>query len=526
MMTGSMWRSAVAALIFAAHPLHVESVAWVAERKDMLSTGFGLLAIIAYRRYVKHPTLGGYALVACAFACSLMSKPMLVTLPFALLLLDYWPLKRLALDKASAWRLFVEKVPLMVLSVASSVITILAQTRGGAVYSLERLPVSDRLANAVASYGMYLFKTIWPVNLAVIYQLARPPVMVVAGSLIILLLISAMVAVLRRRAPHLATGWLWFLGTLVPVIGLVHVGLQAYADRYMYVPMIGLLLMAVWSVPEPRWVSRPVSIALYAVAAMVIAACTAGAWVQTSHWKNTITLFSHAIEVTGGNVVAHNNLGNALRAAGRYDQAHEHLSKALALNPKFTAIHNNFGKLMMDQRRFADAQRHYEQSLRLADRDASIWNNLGISLFEQGRFAEAEARYRRALELQPHFPQAYVNLGRALAAQDRLDEAIAAYRTAIDQRNDLPQAYANLGAALWNQRKIDDAVANYEAALNLNPDLIDTRINLGVALASQGRFNDAIAQFERALRLDADRDDARQYLQLARQQRDQARAAP
>lgn len=522
-LTGALWRSALVALIFAAHPLHVESVAWIAERKDVLSAFFGLLAIIAYIQFVKHRSIGRYAMVVGAFACSLMSKPMLVTLPFVLLLLDFWPLKRLGPRAGSVRAAVAEKVPLLMLAVASSVMTVLAQKWGGALHSLERLPLLDRIENACVAYGVYLLKTLWPSNLSVIYPLSKPSMTAVVASLLALIAVSTIAIVQWRKRPYLLTGWLWFVGTLVPVIGLVHVGSQAWADRYMYVPMIGLLIMVVWTLPDPARLRPHAAIVLNAVAAALIIACVSVAWIQVSHWKNSVTLFSHAVEVTDRNVIAMNILGDALRKAGRLEEAHERLRLAAELHPEYPAVHNNLGSLMMDQARYGEAQRRYEQSLRLNDRDASVWNNLGVALFEQGKIAEAETSYRKAIATDARFAQAYVNLGRALAAQSKFNEAVESYTTAIGIRPDLAEAYANLGAALWNQRMVPDAITNFERALSLNPALTDTRVNLGVALASEGRFDEAIAQFEHALRLDPDRADARQYLELARQQQNQTR---
>ena len=526
MMTASRWPSALVAFVFAAHPLHVESVAWIAERKDVLSACFGLLTIIAYVQYVKRRKLRNYVLVLCAFAFSLLSKPMLVTLPFVMLLLDLWPLKRLGVEHEALCVIIAEKIPLFAMAVASSIITVLAQQWGGAMHSLDHLPMFDRVGNASVAYGVYLLKTVWPANLAVIYPLSKPQPLSIAGSILALIVISAIVTLMSRKRPYLITGWLWFLGTLVPVIGLVHVGAQAWADRYMYVPMIGLLMMAAWSVAELRasssWLARATSIG----AVIVTITCLITASIQAAHWKSTITLFSHAVEVTERNAIANNILGNALRADRQFDEAQRHLEAALELNPSYAPAHNNLGQLMSDQGRFAEAQIHYEDSLRFNDRDASIWNNLGVAMFEQGKFQDAEARYRRAIETDPLFVYAYVNLGRALTAQSRNDESIKAYQAAIAIRPNTPEAYANLGAMLWNLRRIEDSIANFETALALNSDMIETRVNLGVALASQGRFEEAIAHFQLALKQNPTRSDIRDYLQMAQQQRDQKPTAP
>ncbi|NIQ87873.1 MAG: hypothetical protein GWN93_01765, partial [Deltaproteobacteria bacterium] len=340
-MTGSRWRSALVAALFALHPLHVESVAWVAERKDVLSTLFWMLTLWAYLAYTKRPERKRYLLIIVAFTLGLMAKPMLVTLPFVLLLLDYWPLKRIELGQsasglpaanqpstiaekpgAQAFRLLLEKTPLFVLTAASSVVTFVVQKSEGAVGALEVYPLKIRVANALVSYVSYIIKMIWPQNLAVFYPhpgQSLPMWQAVAAG-ILLVLISIAVIRAGRRQPYLPVGWLWYLGTLVPVIGLVQVGAQAMADRYTYVPLIGLFIMAAWGVPElmKKWHHRRV--ALVVSAALVLFALMTCARLQLRHWKNSIALLSHAHAVTAKSYLVHNNLGSALNELGKYDE--------------------------------------------------------------------------------------------------------------------------------------------------------------------------------------------------------------
>jgi hypothetical protein len=358
--------------LFAVHPLHVESVAWIAERKDVLSTFFGLWAIWAYARYAVAPSLKRYGLVACFFTLSLLSKPMLVTLPFVLLLLDVWPLKRFwvegraPIQKPKPGSLFLEKLPLLAMSVVSSVVTFKAQHAAGAMAPIDVLPLSQRLANAIVAYVSYLNKAFWPVDLAVIYPL--PGQTSVAKMVLAILVLSGItigVGVLIRKRPWLAVGWLWFLGTLVPVIGLVQVGDQSMADRYTYVPLIGVFIMIAWSLPSAAFAAtnRSMVSVTAAVVALALTVLTAVTFTQVQVWQDTTTLSGHAVKVTEDNYKAHNLLAGALGKQGDLVGARAHIEKALRIRPNYAGARYNLGVIMLQERDFANAQEQFNLAL-------------------------------------------------------------------------------------------------------------------------------------------------------------------
>ena len=537
-MTGMMWRSALVAALFAVHPLHVESVAWIAERKDVLSTLFGLLSLWAYIQYVRAPSPGRYCLVAGMFALSLLSKPMLVTLPFAFLLLDFWPLNRFGLvgdqagqahprkqgsnQKRKISSLFLEKVPMLMMSVGSSVVTFIAQHAGGAVAPIDVLPPSARLANAAVAYVVYLSKTFWPINLAIIYplptQISTPKVL---AAIVVLLGITIGVIVFRRSRPWLAVGWFWFVGTLVPVIGLIQVGDQSMADRYTYIPLIGIFFMLVWGLPLEsllRFRERRVAVT-GAVATLIIIALTSVTLAQVQNWKNTRTLFEHAVQVTNGNFMAHNLLAGALGQQGDLNGARQHTEKSLEIRPNYAGARYNFGMILLQQRDFTPAQEQFSLAVQTDQRNPIIWNALGVANGNLRRIDEAISNYRRALELNPHYPEAYANLGSALVSQNKFDEAIQMCTTALSLRPDLPDAHASLGVALWNRGRTDESILHTQRALELNPQLVDPRVNLAGALLAKGKDDEAIAQLEYVLRVDPQNKGARTLLSSAQQKR-------
>jgi len=440
-MTGKMWRSAFVAGLFAVHPLHVESVAWVSERKDVLSTLFGLLALWAYVGYAQRPRLGRYLAVVLFFGLSLMSKSMLVTLPFVLLLLDVWPLGRIAVggdaagrpglpkdQRPKAVRLAVEKLPLLVLTIASSVVTMIVQDPGGLI----AFPADFRIANAVVSYVSYILKMLWPAKLAAVYPYPdEMPSWWVFGSLLVLIVVTALVAAQLQRRPYLTVGWLWFLGMLVPVIGLVQVGSQAMADRYTYVPLIGLFLMAAWGVPEllERWPQR--RIALPAAACIAILACVVTARAQVHRWESDATLWRQALLVTTGNYVAHNNLGTFLAGQGKMDEALAHYAEALRVRPDYADSYYNIGVALDNLGRSGEAMAHYAEALRFRPGYPEAHNNLGALLHQQGRLREAMNHYLEAVRLRPDYADARQNLGSVLASQGKNAEAIEQYKRAL-----------------------------------------------------------------------------------------------
>ncbi len=413
-MTGAFWRSAFVAAVFAIHPLRVESVAWIAERKDVLSGVCFMLTLLAYVHYVRAPSIGRYLFVAVVFAFSLMSKPMLVTLPFLLLLLDYWPLSRIR-DPSSDIRrrlltLVVEKIPLIALSAVSSVVTFLAQR--GAVGWTEQLPVLARINNAVVSYVAYIWQMLWPVKLAVFYPHPenRLQPWEIILSLLLLLGITAAAIALRKQRPYFITGWLWYLGMLVPVIGLMQVGWQGRADRYTYLPQIGLYIVAAWAVSDLTALWRRQRTILSAAAILTIAVLSWRAWVQTSYWRDSETLFTHALAVTSNNDVAENNLGIVFLRKGKLDDAISLLQAAVDLRPENSPAHENLAKALLQKGQVADALVHYRKLLELQPDNIEVHNIVGTVLIQQGHIREGVEEWQKVLVIQPDNGNAMSNL--------------------------------------------------------------------------------------------------------------------
>jgi tetratricopeptide (TPR) repeat protein len=516
-MTQRRWPSAVVAALFALHPQHVESVAWISERKDVLSTLFWMLTLLVYAAYASAPRAGRYLLVVLLFCFGLLAKPMLVTLPFVLLLLDYWPLRRFG---AGAWPLAIEKLPLFLLAGAAAAVTYAAQQQAGAVLSTAAVPLSDRFANAPIAYATYLWKTVIPIHLAAFYPLPLP---VSAGAAVAataaLALVSAGVLVTMRRRPYLFVGWCWYLGTLVPVLGLVKQGEQAMADRYTYVPLIGVFIMIVWGLAdlaaERRWPSwAPVGAAAAALALCAVATAT-----QVAVWRDSATLFDHALRVTSGNYAAHANYGAALMDEGRFAEALSHFEAALRLRPNFIKAQVDAGLAHASLGQADLARADYERALMLDADNALAHYDLGVLLAQQGRPADAAAHYRAAVSADPEHSKAYNNLGLALAALGDSAQAIAAYDAALRVDPAFAPAHLNLAIALEAAGRSDDALTHYETAARLAPDEPLAHLNLGAALAARGRIDDAIEQYRTALRLRPDLTDAQSALADALQQR-------
>ena len=415
-LTGAIWRSALVAALFALHPLHVESVAWIAERKDVLSTFFFLLTLMAYGWYARRPSALKYALTLVLFALGLMSKPMLVTVPGVMLVMDYWPLKR-----PQRWgRLAVEKLPLVALAIADAVVTFVLQQQTGAVAPIERVSLSMRLANAIVSYVRYLWMTIWPADLAVFYPYPdRWPAVVVIAALALLVAITIVTVRQARARAYLIVGWLWSLGTLVPVIGIVQVGHQALADRYTYIPLIGPFIALAWAAEELARRSKNAARIACAFAAFALAALSILTFIQVRHWRNSLTLFAHAVDVTDENWLAYNHLATALREAGRVDEAVASAQQVVRIRPNWAIGHFNLGNTLMQA----------------GDADGAI------------------AAFQRAIQLRPNFAQAHNNLGLALVMSDRLEEAIEHFRAAVEADAQSPQWRKNLEIA---QRRLNE----------------------------------------------------------------------
>ena len=454
-MTGALWQSGFVAALFALRPLNVESVAWVAERKNVLSTFFWLLTMWAYIRYAQKTNLKRYSLVILFFAMGLMSKPMLVTLPFVLLLLDYWPLRRLQSDRRTAIsRLVYEKIPLLVLVAGSVVTTLTVQKMGGALGSLNAFPIQERVINALVSYWLYLQKMIWPGGLAIFYAHPENTLSVWKGlaTAALLALVTTAAIRLARRAPYFAVGWFWYLGTLIPVIQLVQTGSIAMADRYAYVPLIGIFIIIAWGLPEllAKWRLR--SRILTIAAGIWISTLMLMTWNQVSHWKNSITIFSHAIEVTDIEypdfLLAHNNLANALLAEGRTGKAISHYKMAIELMPDYAIAHNNLGTVLLAEQKTEEAISHYKTAVKLLPDYATAHYNLGFALMKEKKTGEAIFHFKMAIQLEPNNTNAHSNLGNALLAEQKTKEAISHYKIAINLKPDNPLVLQNFKMAL------------------------------------------------------------------------------
>jgi tetratricopeptide (TPR) repeat protein len=452
-MTGALWPSWFTAFLFALHPLHVESVAWVAERKDVLAGLFWVLALAAYLAYVRRPRLGALAVVVACFVLGVLSKPIVVTFPIVCLLLDYWPLGRSrALSLRDAARLLREKAGLLLLAAAAGFLALKTQSGayafediGSVASSFRSVMLSTSLANAVSSYVVYLGKTLWPASLAVFYPYPAHALRPAAGAaaLAVLAAVSAAVVLLRRR-PYLATGWLWYLATLLPVIGLLQVGSQARADRYTYLPLTGVFLATAWGARDvgrqwPRL--RP---AIWCAAALAIAAAPVLTSRQLAHWRTGETLFEHAIDVTADNYLAHQILGDTLRLRGDFARAEGHYRQVLALRPRYPGAQNSLGLALSGQGRLDEAVAAYRAAALQAPGDPQPLNNLGVDLTALGRLAEAETCLHRALEIAPGLAEIHANLGDALALQGRTGEAARSYEKALELNPGLQQARERL----------------------------------------------------------------------------------
>ena len=459
-MTKAPWQSLFVAALFALHPLHVESVAWVAERKDVLSGFFWVLTLLCYVGYVKHRTVKSYLLTLFSFLVGLLTKPMLVTLPVIMFVLDCWPLGRFSPQKGEGhrtvgftfWSLVKEKIPFFLFSALSAIITIYAQGKGGAMSSFEAVPLTSRIGNALVAYATYIGKTIWPHDLAFFYPFPLSlPFWQVCASIVLLVLISIVTIRLRRQKPYLIVGWFWFLVTLVPVIGFVQVGGQSMADRYTYIPLTGLFIMGCWGVPDLLRGLRHRSAILVILSIIVVSALVITTWRQLGYWKDNIPLYRHTLDVTSNNYIILNNLGIALADRGEVDAAIQ----------------------------------AYQEALRVWPKSATAHVNLGAALAGQGKFEEAISHYAEALRLKPDYALARINWSKALN---------------------------NKGVALAQQGKMSEAIRHFDQALYIDPDSVDGHFNLGIALAHLNRIDEAAEQFVHVLRLTPESADARNWL--------------
>ncbi len=522
-LSSALWPSALVAALFAVHPLHVESVAWISARKDVVSTFFALLVVWSYTAYARKPRVLPYLASLMLFTIGLLAKPMLVTLPFVLLLLDYWPLNRLGhhraappVDLRGRWGVLLEKVPFLLLTVLVSALTLAAQRGAGAIRPAHLFGFSARIFNAIVSYPAYVGNTLWPSGLIPFYPHPGEaiPIPSVLLSLIFLAAVSALCLHLRRTRPYLIMGWLWFLGTLIPVIGLVQVGGQAMADRYTYIPIIGLFVMAAWSLRDLvfAWPKSRAAVVFSATAVVLLLSILS--WRQTRHWENSIALFEHTLRFSPTNTVALANLGEAYLVAGRHDEAIEHIQAALALHPRDLGNLRNLASAYRQTDQLEQAEKQLRLAIKLDGTSPRTLNLLGLVLLDQGKDIRARLRFEKALEVDPEFIPAHINLGNLLLHQDLRGEALAHYRFVLERNPRHPDALTNLGAVLLYLKDYEAAIPLLERSLEIAHDDAVTHLNLAVAYFELGRFEDAGLQAQRALEIDPSYEKADEFLRL------------
>jgi tetratricopeptide (TPR) repeat protein len=554
-LSGGIWRSAFVAALFALHPLHIESVAWISERKDVLSSFFGLLALRSYVLHAKKSQTvpaftpsRSYWAALFFFALALMSKPMLVTLPFLLLLLDIWPLRRF--ESSAGLNLIREKAPFLIFSAFSCLITMAAQNRGGATQALTTFPFTVRIETVFVAFVEYLEKTFWPTNLCCLYlHSGHWPLVTVLLSGFIIIGFSLLAVCFWRRLPFVFVGWFWFLGMLVPVIGLVQVGWQFMADRYTYLPLVGIFLILVWGAGEivRRW--RVTAVPFCFLGIVVLITCALITKAQLRYWQNSETLFRRAIAVNGNNDIAYNNLGYYLFQCGRLDEAMENYRRALQINPAFKKCRYNlddlgnffskngecslavecFDTALLSNTNFFDAHyglanallkcgrtdeaiEHYQRAAQLKPDDGATFNNLGLALVMKGRSEEAVTNFHQAIRLKPDFAEALCNLGGVFMVQKRYDEAIVSYEAALRVEANRPEIHYSLAQAFFFMGRWEDAALQFKDVLSLSPDNPKVHLELGEVLARLGKPTEAAAEFREALRLKSDFPEAERAL--------------
>jgi len=501
-MTGALWRSALVAALFALHPLNVESVAWIAERKNLLSTFFFLLTIWSYITYVRLPSFRNYMVTMTTFALGLMAKPMLVTLPFILLLLDFWPLRRVAFsnrtatasetktDGATATELLREKVPFFLLSILSSMVTLKAQTP--AMASLQLLPLGMRTSHAVVAYATYVAGLFWPVHLAVLYPYTKVLSPLRLGLSLALLFGCSAVCLLKiRRKPYLIVGWLWFVGSLVPVIGIVQVGLQSRADRYVYVPFIGSFVMLSWMLGEGVDAAPRLRKIVAGTSVLGLTLLAIDTHSQLGYWRDNNALFGHALEVTKNNAMAHMIIAGELVQKGDHDGALAHATAALKMEPKNGSIYYTIGRIKLLQGRAEEAENYFRQALQFPNSPqylGMIHDRIAFLLDRRGNFAQAETEYRKAIQLNPdesYYPR--LNLAVVLQREGHFDDAVEQYASLIKDAPTEPSLYFLLGKTREQQRRLPDAVAAFRKTLELQPGYALAQIQLNAIAKEESK---------------------------------------
>ncbi len=519
-MTGFLWRSAFVAAVFAIHPLRVESVAWVAERKDVLSAFFFMLTLGAYVQYVEKSKVQNpkvkvwYGLMLLSFTLGLLSKNMLVTAPFVLLLLDYWPLRRLEFSTLNSnisragpqasiiLRLVAEKIPLLVLTAGSCVVTAMVPEK----LTAGQLPVGLRLENAVIACVIYLWQMIHPTGLACLYPNPTSyfPLWQVAAALGLLLVISLAAWVFRRTHPYFVVGWLWYLGMMVPVIGIVQISSYAHADRYTYLPQIGLYLLLTWAAADLCAGWRYRRVVLGTGSTVILMALIFCARTQTAYWRNGESLWTHTLACTTNNFIGHNNLGHALIQKGDVDKAIGQYQTALQINPSYAIGFYNLGNAFYQKGKTDEAIACYQSAVQISPDFADAHNNLGNALLQKGDVDEAITQCQKALQISPDFAEAHINLGNALFQKGDIDEAMVHYQKALAIKPDNAEACNNLGNAALRKGGLDEAIAHYQKAIQIKPDYVEAHFNLALAFRKHGEIGEAIRQFQEVIRLKPD----------------------
>ncbi|MCK5174840.1 MAG: tetratricopeptide repeat protein [Planctomycetes bacterium] len=536
-MTGALWPSVFVAAVFALHPQRVESVAWLAERKDVLSGFFWLLTIAAYTRYTAGGGLWRYMAVVVSFALGLMAKPMLVTLPFVLLILDYWPLYRLRPDRKVLQKgprsgeslqpggqtptlrfLLIEKIPLFILTAVSCVATFIIQRSHGAMVEGFHLPLNIRLINASVSYVQYIVKMFWPTGLAVLYPYnpGMIPAWQVAGAFLLLLFVTAgaIYASIRLKHRWFLAGWLWYIGTMVPVIGLVQVGSQSMADRYTYIPMVGVSIIIAWGAAQlsRKWPYYDIRLGIVgSILLLVLAVCTR---FQVLHWRNDLALFGRAVAVTKNNCTMHKCYGVALLEAGRFDEAEVNLTESLRIKPDYADGHESLGLLYHKQERFDEAIASYQEALRLGKRVKAITFRLAEVYADDDRFELAIDNYLKVLELQPDSVDTRFKIGVLLFKQGKYDQAMDYFQYIVSERPGSGQTLYYIGQIRAWKGEFDRAIEDFDKAIDAGVRSADLCNNYAIALISQGKSDLAAVKWQEALLLKPEHADANRNMGL------------
>ncbi len=513
-LTGTLWRSAFVAALFAVHPLNVESVAWVSERKNVLSTFFLLLTVLFYVRYVNKPDWKRYLPVFLCFALGLMSKPMLVTLPFALLLLDYWPLNRLQMhlqdndypgikeliriNGNKILNLVAEKAPLFVLSVISSYFTIYASQYVNDIGDTEMFPLPKRFSNAVVSYVLYIKKFFLPTDLSVFYPISDIPMWQFIIALFLLIGITVYVCRYFTKYPYLLIGWLWYLGTLVPVIGLMQVGSQAMADRYAYVPFIGIFIIVAWGIADIA-VKRSLKIILVTVSATFLLSLFIFTTIQIPYWKDTTSIFGHALKMTQNNYIAHFGMGNELLKENKIDEAIRHFHASLMLDPKNDSALVGYARALHAKGENNKAVAALRQALRFKPESIDAHHNLGFILYKEGRIDEAIVEYQKAIALNGKDPSLHNNLGNAYVKKGKMNEAVFEFRKVLKINPQNAGSHNNLAMLLMRQGRNEEAILHFREAIRLSPTFANAHFQLAKILKKEGFAKEAQYHYQKSI---------------------------